>query len=153
SFMRRTEPEALLPRPRPTVVEAPLVQVIVTEPEVSRGEEALVTIGSYAPKATAPVEIVQTFATLAETPTLAVADPAEAGEAARASAARVPRATFFIVTPCFRDRVSPVPRWSCVPFSLGKKSLRGCDRFSRCLSQGREARDMPRRVSGHRAGA
>src|SRR6266508_2789805 len=107
SFILRTEPEALEPRPRPTVVEAPFVQVMVTVPEPSRGVEAFVTIGSYAPKATAPVEIVQTLTMFAETLTLAVAEPARAGETARTRRARVPRAAFCIVSPSLlKTRIS-----------------------------------------------
>src|SRR5438874_13684004 len=69
---------AFEPWPRRTLVAAPDVQVTVTVPLPCSALLALVTIGSYAPKATAAVEIVQLLDTVAVTLKLAVAEPAKA---------------------------------------------------------------------------
>jgi hypothetical protein len=74
--MRRVLPDALLPRPRPIVVVAPLVQAIVTVPVPSSGLEAFVTTGSYAPNARAAVLMVQLLLTEAVTLRLVLVEAA-----------------------------------------------------------------------------
>src|SRR5262249_3043632 len=64
---------ALDPCPRVMVVPAPVVQVTLTVPVPASGVEALVETGSYAPKATAAVEIRQFADTEAVTDRLDVA--------------------------------------------------------------------------------
>ena len=76
--MRRMLPDAFDPRPSPTVATAPLVQATITVPVPSRLVEACATTGSYEPKASAAVLIVQLLVTVALTPRFAVAVAAEA---------------------------------------------------------------------------
>src|SRR5919108_2922833 len=78
--MRRVLPDAFDPRPSPTVAVAPLVQATVTVPVLSRSVDAWATTGSYEPKATAAVLMVQLLVTVALTPRFAVAVAAEAAE-------------------------------------------------------------------------
>src|SRR5947207_14218906 len=77
--MRRVPPEKLPPLARSVVAGVPLVQATFTLPVAVRSVAALARTGSYAPKATGDVVIVQTAATDAEILRLAVADAAKAG--------------------------------------------------------------------------
>src|SRR5262245_1390341 len=89
--MARVVPEALaelFPALSPIVVEAPLVQVMSTEPAASSGVVAWATSGSYAPNASVVEVIVQLLVTLAVTLKFDVAVAASAGAAkARIAAA------------------------------------------------------------------
>src|SRR5436190_1509654 len=77
--MRRVLPLTLVPRPRPTVMPVEfLVQVTTTVPVPTLSAAALAPTGSYPPKPTAVVEIVQFVLTLAVTLRLLVEEPAEA---------------------------------------------------------------------------
>src|SRR5262249_13353058 len=80
--MARVVPEALaplFPAFSPMVVAAPLVHVMVIDPVLSSGVDALATTGSYPPKLIAVVLMVQLLDTLAVTVKVDVADPAIAG--------------------------------------------------------------------------
>src|SRR5574340_771478 len=83
--MLRCEPLAFAPRSSVTFGAEPLVQAIVTEPLPLRSELALATTGSYGPKATALVLIVQLAATEAETVRFAGWLPATAGPPSEAT--------------------------------------------------------------------
>jgi hypothetical protein len=87
----------------------PLVQAMLTEPLPFSALDAFVTTGSYAPKATALVVIVQFAATEAVTERFCVACPAEAAppmmaalmpnnEASASDVARLLRRGEFMVT-------------------------------------------------------
>ncbi len=84
--MRRVDPDALLPRPRPIVGAEPFVHAIVTAPVPVFAADALATTGSYVPKSTIVVEIVQFAFTCACTARLAVALPAACADDAAIAA-------------------------------------------------------------------
>src|SRR6266545_4760963 len=96
--MRREPPERLPPLPRSIVATVPLVQATLTLPDAVRSVLAFATTGSYAPKATGEVVMVQFAATDEVTFRLAVAEPANAGtETARAVRAMRERTVRFIL--------------------------------------------------------
>src|SRR5215510_12595037 len=88
--MRRMLPDAFDPSPSPTVGATPLVQATVTVPVPSRFVAACVTTGSYEPKVSAAVLIVQLLVTVALTPRFAVAVAADAGALKLAATMAIP---------------------------------------------------------------
>src|SRR5579872_5412202 len=86
--MRRVVPCALLPAFSPIFATAPFVQATVTVPVPSSGAVALAATGSYAPKLTGDVVIVQFLFTLALTVIDAVDDCASSVAYSTGNAAR-----------------------------------------------------------------
>src|SRR4029077_9806360 len=99
--MRREPADRLAPLPRSIVAAVPLVQATVTLPVPRRSVAALADTGSYAPKATGDVEIVQFADTLAVTERFAVAEPANAGTEIRLRTARERIVRFMAFSFCF----------------------------------------------------